>query len=55
MHRYHDIWNGKDFYQLRHTMQGRTMQNKGQNIQISNVSVSLKPNLYLKSFLHRNL
>ena len=34
MQRYHDIWNGKVFKQLRHAMQGRTMQKNGQNIQI---------------------
>jgi len=28
MHRYHDIGNGNVFKQLRHAMQGRTMQKR---------------------------
>jgi len=53
MRRYHDIWNHKVFKQLRHAMQGRTMQNKQakylNNSVICSVTVSLKPNLYLET------
>jgi len=49
MHRYHDIEN-ELFKQLRHTMQGRTMQNKWAKYSNNSLicSVSIKPNLYLE-------
>jgi len=51
MQRYHDVWNGKVFKQLRHAMQRRTMQNKRAKYSNNSVicPVILKFNLYLET------